>query len=251
MGGVNRTILFGRRLLFTILISMLFVFPVLAAERTYFSIPEEAYWSEHDNGVARWTKVDKAKQYEVVLYRDGSRVKKVTVKGTRADLSEYMKNNQVYTFAVRAIPTDNQKSYRAGEWMYSDELAVDWLGTTSGRWRNYSTGKKYQKEDKSYCVGWEKINGIWYYFNEEGYAQTGWISLGDKRYYLDEEGKMLTGWLQQGEDWYYLDPSGAMLTGWVQGGGPGSWYYLGADGKMLSNTVVEGHQLDGTGLMIN
>lgn len=242
---------FGRLLVITMLMSLLLAVSASAAERKYFATPEEAYWDKNENGVAHWKKVDKAKKYEVALYCGDSRVKRVFASGTKVDLSEFMENDQIYTFGVRAVPTDSQKNYRAGDWLSSDELFVDWLGTTGGRWRAYDAGKKYQREDKTYCAnGWEMIQGVWYYFNAEGYAQTGWIQLGDKQYYLDGDGKMQTGWLWYGEAWYYLDSSGAMQTGWLQGK-PGQWYYLGADGKMLANTVVEGHQLDANGLMVN
>ena len=61
---------------------------------------------------------------------------------------------------------------------------------------------------------------------------------------------MCTGWEQISNVWYYFNESGAMQTGWVQTK-PGYWYYLNSDGAMLSNTVVEGHQLNADGLMIN
>ena len=247
----RRTHLLGRILMATVIISMLLVSQVFAAEKYYFSISEEAYWGNGQSGVAHWKKVEKAKQYEVVLYCGDTRVKRVYAKGVKVDLSEFMQNDQVYTFAVRAVPTDSQKNYRAGEWLFSEELYVDWLGTTSGWWRTYSTGKKYQRADRTYCAdGWEMIQGVWYYFNTDGFAQTGWIQVGDKQYYLDADGRMQTNWLWWGDAWYYLDGSGAMKTGWIQTE-PGQWYYLGADGKMLADTVVEGHQLDATGKMIN
>lgn len=239
-----------RLLVLTILINIFLVFSALAAGPYYFSISEEAYWGGNHDGVAHWKKVEKAKEYEVLLYRGDTRIKRVCVKAAKVDLSEYMENNQVYTFAVRAIPTDSQRNYRAGEWLFSEELYVDWLGTTSGRWRVYSTGKKYQKEDRTYCAnGWEMIQGDWYYFNAEGYVQTGWIQVGDKQYYLDGDGKMKTGWLQSGENWYYLGVSGDMKIGWVETA-PGEWYYMDADGKMLANTIVEGYQLNEKGLMV-
>ena len=235
----------------TVIISMLLVSSVFAAERYYFPIPEEAYWGGGQSGIAHWKKVEKAKEYEVVLYCGDTRVKRVYAKGTKTDLSEFMENDQVYTFAVRAVPVDSQKNYRAGDWLFSEELIVDWLGTTGGRWRNYTMGKKYQREDQTYCAnGWEMIHGDWYYFNADGFAQTGWIQVEDKQYYLDEEGKMQTEWLWWGDAWYYLDRNGVMQTGWIQSE-PGQWYYLGSDGKMLADTIVEGYHLDATGRMIN
>ena len=42
-------------------------------------------------------------------------------------------------------------------------------------------------------TGWQKLGGVWYYFNGGG--------------------DMRTGWLKSGSSWYYFDSSGAMVTG--------------------------------------
>ena len=42
------------------------------------------------------------------------------------------------------------------------------LGVTDGRWRTYSQGKKYQRDDKTYITDqWELIGSEWYYFGQE------------------------------------------------------------------------------------
>ena len=115
----------------------------------------------------------------------------------------------------------------------------------------YSTGTKYQKADRTYYTDeWAKIKGEWYYFGSDSYMKTGWIQLAGTWFYLENDGKMSTGWEQINNVWYYFNNSGAMQTGWVQTK-PGYWYYLNSDGAMLCNTVVEGHQLNADGLMIN
>ena len=238
------------------LCSSFFALNALAAtDRYYFDAAEEAVWSGNKDGVAHWKKVDKAKKYEVILYEGETYKKRVYVTGTKADLKEYMENNMVYSFSVRAVPTDSQTTFRPGEWASSEERLVDWLGTTGGRWRVYSAGKKYQRADQTYCAnGWEMVQGDWYYFNAEGYVHTGWLGAENNTYYLDGEGKRQTGWIllkdSLEENWYFFDSSGAMKTGWVEWL-PGQWYYLDSNGKMLSNTTIEGHQLDATGLRIN
>jgi len=258
-GGINfimkKSTWIGRVLILIILGNMLLAFQAFAEDRYYFDATEKAYWSGSKDGVAHWKKVDKAKKYEVLLYEGDFLKKRVYATGTKTDLTEYMENNMVYSFSVRAIPVDGQSKLRAGDWASSEELLVDWLGTTGGRWRVYSAGKKYQRSDQTYCAnGWEKVQGDWYYFNPEGYVQVGWLFIDNQTYYLDGEGKRQTGWVlfkdPQEENWYYFDSSGVMQTGWVEW--PlGQWYYLDTTGKMLSNTIVEGHQLDATGLMIN
>lgn len=229
-------------LLFAIVMSM----PAMAA--TQLGETEEAYWDNDEMGLARWKKVDNAKEYEVRLYEgDEQRVATVTVTGTRVDLSSHMKDGRWYHFDVRAKPKSGQKKYSAGEWVSSEGIEAEGLGDTSGKWRTYSEGKKYQKEDGNYVTDqWHQIMGGWYRFDQNGFSLTGWQQIEAKWYYFDGEGMMQTGWLELDGSRYYLESDGSMAVGWKQDK-PGEWYYLGADGRMLTNTVVDGCQLDETG----
>ena len=230
---------------------VLCAFTAMADDYYYLKTPDSVYWGDGEDGIAHWTKVEMAKKYEVVLYEGESRVKRVYTTGCRINLSEYFANDGQYYFTVRAVPSDTQRRFVAGEWASSDELDVDWMVDTEGRWRKYSTGTKYQKADRIYYTDeWAKIKGEWYYFGSDSYMKTGWIQLAGTWFYLGTDGKMSTGWEQINNVWYYFNNSGAMQTGWVQTK-PGYWYYLNSDGAMLCNTVVEGHQLNADGLMIN
>ena len=73
------------------------------------------------------------------------------------------------------------------------------------------------------------------------------------KYLTDSTGEKYSGWfIDSKEDWYYFNESDkAMKTGWHHDDKDGYWYYLNSDGAMLCNTVVEGHQLNADGLMIN
>jgi len=111
-----------------------------------------------------------------------------------------------------------------------------WIQAKDGRWW-------YQHTDGQYMTnGWERINGKWYRFDEEGWMQTGWVQ--DKLnfdpyywYYLGEDGAMVTGWLLDGNTWYYLNKDGKMATGWVLD--RGTWYYLNANGDMATGWVLD------------
>ena len=100
----------------------------------------------------------------------------------------------------------------------------------SGSWVQSGSRWWYKHADGSYKTnGWEKINGVWYRFDNSGWMQTGWVKDGSW-YYLDGSGAMKTGWLKDNGNWYYLDGSGTMKTGWVKDNG--SWYYLQDSGAM-------------------
>lgn len=241
----SKTALMG---LVAIALSMVLALTAFAAkEQVVLGETERAWWSE--TTVGRWKKVDKASKYQVRLYENGQSVTRMDVTTTSADFSRYINDGCDYYFEVRALARNSGQT--SGEWVQSEEQSVTNWGDTSGRWRSYQQGKKYQKKDNEYVTsGWYLISGKWYYFNTEGYAKTGWVSAGDTWYYTDDEGVMQTGWKQVDGSWYYLHSSGAMAVGWVKTE-PSKWYYFYVDGKMAVNTIIDGYQLDESGLCIN
>ena len=58
-------------------------------------------------------------------------------------------------------------------------------------------------------------------------------------YYFDQEGKMATGWQEIDDSWYYLGTSGDMQTGWQYIGG--KCYYFYGNGSMAENTWIDGY----------
>lgn len=85
--------------------------------------------------------------------------------------------------------------------------------TKTDRWVQAGSRWWFKHSDGSYTTnGWEKINGVWYRFDNSGWMQTGWVKDGSW-YYLDGSGAMKTGWLKDNGSWYYLQDSGAMKTG--------------------------------------
>lgn len=221
---------------------------VFATEKQQFDTPESVRWT--DTTVARWKKVDKATHYEVQLYEGDEYVRTIRdIAGTKVDLVKYMKDGRDYYFSVRAVPTTSQKKkYVASEWAESEYLNSTEIGDVSGRWRDLKDGRKYRTGEGDYVASqWHFIGGNWYYFNESGYMQTGWQKLGDLWYYLGTDGVMQTGWKQIENIWYYLKSDGSMAVGWLEAQ-PGQWYYLNADGSMAVNTVIEGRQIDASGL---
>lgn len=93
--------------------------------------------------------------------------------------------------------------------------------------------------------GWQKIDGNWYYFDEEGTRIVGKKEINGATYYFNQEGVMQTGWIFTEGHWNYFASSGAMKTGWVKD--KGIWYYLDKDGVMLTGL----QEIDGTRYYLN
>ena len=116
----------------------------------------------------------------------------------------------------------------------------------SGSWVQSGSRWWYKHADGSYKTnGWEKINGVWYRFDNSGWMQTGWVKDGSW-YYLDGSGAMKTGWLKDNGSWYYLQDSGAMKTGWMKVAG--KWYYAYSSGALAINTTTpDGYRVNYNG----
>lgn len=115
--------------------------------------------------------------------------------------------------------------------MYLEGVEGTWIQASDGRWW-------YKHTDGSYTTSsWEKINGVWYYFDASGWMYTGWLHDNGHWYYLDSvSGAMQTGWIVVKNCYYYCDASGVMQTGWVYTNS--KWYYC---------DERSGHWIDNTG----
>ena len=116
----------------------------------------------------------------------------------------------------------------------------------SGSWVQSGSRWWYKHADGSYTTNdWEKINGVWYHFDNSGWMQTGWVKDGSW-YYLDGSGAMKSGWLKDNGSWYYLQDSGAMKTGWMKVSG--KWYYAYSSGALALNTTTpDGYRVNYNG----
>ena len=115
-----------------------------------------------------------------------------------------------------------------------------------GRWIRSGSRWWFKHSDGSYTTNdWEKIDGVWYRFDNSGWMQTGWVKDGSW-YYLDGSGAMKTGWLKDNGSWYYLQDSGAMKTGWMKVSG--KWYYAYSSGALAINTTTpDGYRVNYNG----
>lgn len=152
-------------------------------------------------------------------------------------------DNRKRVFKVRkevtiGNPSTNSNTNTSTQSGSNSNISGSWI-QSNGRWW-------YKHADGSYKTNsWEKINGVWYRFDNSGWMQTGWVKDGSW-YYLDGSGAMKTGWLKDNGNWYYLDSSGAMKTGWFTVSG--KWYYAYGSGTLAINTTTpDGYRVNANG----
>ena len=88
----------------------------------------------------------------------------------------------------------------------------------------------YLNDDYSVTIGWKKIDGNWYFFNQEGVMKTG-LFYNDHYYYTDKDGIMQTGWQKiDGYTYYFNEENGEMAIGktFIND----SWYFFNSDGQL-------------------
>nr|DAR89749.1 MAG TPA: peptidoglycan hydrolase [Caudoviricetes sp.] len=113
-----------------------------------------------------------------------------------------------------------------------DEPKKGWQQDDNGYW--YARANGTCPKDQ-----FEKIDGTWYYFDENGYMLSDkWKKRPDSTwYYFDKSGEMATDWNKINGKWYYFSRDGAMQTGWVKY--YDNWYFLdAANGDMKSDCFV-------------
>ncbi|WHY77303.1 amidase domain-containing protein [Neobacillus sp. WH10] len=143
-------------------------------------------------------------------------------------------NLTVYQGNFLGLQSVSVKAATLNGWVFSGNFWYYYVnGVKQIGWQSIN-GKWYYLDPSSGAMktGWLKDGERWYYFDSTGAMLTGWQSINGKWYYLlptatnenEKVGQMKTGWLKDGERWYYFDSTGAMLTGWQFING--KWYYL-------------------------
>lgn len=151
---------------------------------------------------------------------------------------EYCTNNQPNNYSDHVDPYPYLASWGISREQFKNdienglEIKTGWQKNDAGYWYVRSDGS-YPKEQ------FEKIDGTWYYFDENGYMLSDkWKKRPDNTwYYFDKSGEMATDWNKINGKWYYFNRDGAMVTGWVKY--YDNWYYLdAANGDMKSDCFV-------------
>ena len=174
-------------------------------------------------------------------FPDGTYI--LEMSGEAGSPHDHSVDNRKRVFKVRkevtiGNPSTNSNTNTTTQSGSNSNISDSWLQSGSRWW--------YKHADGSYTTnGWEKINGVWYHFDNSGWMQTGWVKDGSW-YYLDGSGAMKTGWLKDNGSWYYLQDSGEMKTGWMKVSG--KWYYAYSSGALAINTTTpDGYRVNYNG----
>jgi 2',3'-cyclic-nucleotide 2'-phosphodiesterase (5'-nucleotidase family)/glucan-binding YG repeat protein len=109
-------------------------------------------------------------------------------------------------------------------------------------------------------TGWVKVDGVWYFYDEEGELVTGFAEIDGEVYFFEEDGAMVTGWAEIDGEVYFFDEEGPMVTGFAEIDGDvyffnedgimqngwekveGKWYFFNEDGAMETGWLQLGNR---------
>ena len=158
----------------------------------------------------------------------------------------------------------NQSKKIKGDWYLFDAHGNMVTGFSSPEVIGYDTytyddAKFYYGADgkRVNYIGWQVIDGNWYYFNSKSETVDGWNIINGAKYYFGKTNHfMYTGYKVISGELYYFDGSGAShgidntFTGWHQENG--DWYYI-RKGHAATGTIsVDGilYEFDANGVWI-
>ena len=179
-------------------------------------------------------KLEKMALGTVYYKADGSKAKSEWIK---IDGVDYYFNSDGYAA---------KDEWRDGKWISSDGSC-----TYSGQliWKSNSTGWWVEDTEGWYPTSsWQKIDGIWYYFNPSGYMASGeyydgyWFNADgswDENYYLTWKNNSTGWWVEDKSGWW---PSSSWLKI------DGYWYYFDGSGYMVTNQYIDGYWLGNDGV---
>lgn len=164
-----------------------------------------------------------------------------------------------WRFYENNAPVLNWKKIQ-GKWYYfnkdgimlSDIIFDGYILTSSGAMVDSGWSKLQEKWYYANAYGkisqqkWEKIGGVWYYFDQDGVMLSNTIF---DDYLFTNSGAMVeSSWAKQDGQWYYALASGKLIKNkWDKIGG--TWYYFNKDATMASNQWQGSYYLKASGAM--
>ena len=149
-------------------------------------------------------------------------------------------NDKVY-FLKDGVAQSGKQAVNGKEYMFdaAKGTATQVLGNG---WQKID-GNWYWYENEAPAKGWRVINGKWYYMETStGVMKTGFFrDANGGLYYSDGSGAMVgnPGWNVIGGKWYWMNSNGSIYSGWLSR--PSGWYYLNADGSMAPGWAKVGN----------
>ena len=164
-----------------------------------------------------------------------------------------------WRFYENNAPVLNWKKIH-GKWYYfnkdgimlSDTIFDGYILTSSGAMVDSGWSKLQDKWYFANAYGkisqqkWEKIGGVWYYFDQDGVMLSNTIF---DDYLFTNSGAMAeSSWVKQDGQWYYALASGKLIKNkWDKISG--TWYYFNKDATMASNQWQGSYYLKASGAM--
>ena len=178
----------------------------------------------------------------IVTDANGSRY--VKADGSYAKSEWITINGKQYYFNADTYAASNE--WRDGKWINADG-SCDYAGQLL--WKSNATGWWVEDTVGWYPTNsWQKIDGLWYYFNASGYMASGeyyngyWFNKDgswDPQYKLSWRSNLTGWWVEDISGWW---PSGSWLKV------DGYWYYFDASGYMVTSQYVDGWWISADGV---
>ena len=163
----------------------------------------------------------------------------LAIRDTPYQITDESNNTWVYYFDRDGImQTEYWYPRGVGIWSYFDKdghMVYGWNQIAYDQ-KDYQT--HYFDSEGIELVGWQKIDGKWYYFDKNvetyGIMETGWLLYENTWYYLKATGEMASDeWVDGGK--YYVDANGVYIPGKVKVTGSWlkdntGWWYRNTDG---------------------
>lgn len=185
--------------------------------------------------------------------------KKEEDKAPEVQKDGWVLEENIWRFYENNAPVLNWKKIH-GKWYYfnkdgimlSDTIFDGYILTSSGAMVDSGWSKLQEKWYYANAYGkisqqkWEKIGGVWYYFDQDGVMLSNTIF---DDYLFTNSGAMAeSSWVKQDGQWYYALASGKLIKNkWDKISG--TWYYFNKDATMASNQWQGSYYLKASGAM--
>ena len=185
--------------------------------------------------------------------------KKEEDKAPEVQKDGWVLEENIWRFYENNAPVLNWKKIH-GKWYYfnkdgimlSDTIFDGYILTSSGAMVDSGWSKLQDKWYFANAYGkisqqkWEKIGGVWYYFDQDEVMLSNTIF---DDYLFTNSGAMAeSSWVKQDGQWYYALASGKLIKNkWDKISG--TWYYFNKDATMASNQWQGSYYLKASGAM--